>query len=243
MRRYRDTTIEDLTAQRLREYCKISEKEITPPIPIDKIIEQQFDLRIGWEEIPELKGEKILGAIYYRQKTIILNENHRKELEEKPGLERFTLGHELGHWDLFCDKGKLDALTLPGLGLENGQGKPALREGKLGLYEVIIKNAWTDDADFKKLMAIMNRKDGFFEAHAVNTYASTMLLPIDLLKESCRGKRLDNWPELYRLAEEYGVTITALKVRLSKLGHLHIGKNGSIRRGKETESRGQNRIL
>ena len=32
--------------------------------------------------------------------------------KEKPGLERSTKGHEMGHWDLFVDKGSLEHPTL-----------------------------------------------------------------------------------------------------------------------------------
>jgi hypothetical protein len=149
----------------------------------------------------------------------------------------------LGHWDLFIDKGKIDTPKLPGFDLEEQRIKTVLRDGTRGQYQVIIKNAWIDDTDYKRLKKLIDRYDPFFEAHAVNTYASTLLMPIDLLRESFKGRALYTWPELYSLAELYDVTITALRVRLQKLGILHIGENGSIRKGKEVESKGQSTLI
>ena len=58
-------------------------------------------LDILWEEIEELPGELIYGGLRMEDKLIVLNERRRALFEQKPGLERSTKGHEMGHWDLF----------------------------------------------------------------------------------------------------------------------------------------------
>jgi len=39
----------------------------------------------------------------------VLNESCRNLFEDKPGLERSTVGHEAGHWEFDVDKGALDS--------------------------------------------------------------------------------------------------------------------------------------
>jgi Zn-dependent peptidase ImmA (M78 family) len=43
-------------------------------------------------------------------------------------------------------------------------------------------------------------------------------MPEDLVRQEVRSLNLTQWPSLYRLAEAFGVTISALVVRLKELG-------------------------
>jgi hypothetical protein len=48
------------------------------------------------------------------ERKIILNEKHLALFKEKPGLERSTIGHEAGHWDVDIDRVRLLHPTFPG---------------------------------------------------------------------------------------------------------------------------------
>jgi len=84
------------------------------PIDVDLIAELVYDLRIDWEVIEE-HGRIILGGLHPRERRIAMNETHKEIFMRKPGLERFTKGHEIGHWVLHVDEASLDYPVLPGM--------------------------------------------------------------------------------------------------------------------------------
>ena len=97
LRYLRNETIEQLTADRIREYERKTGELIRFPVLVENIVEQVLDLDFDWDEIEEQPGELILGRLDATNKTILLNEKHLPLFEEKPGLERSTIGHEAGH--------------------------------------------------------------------------------------------------------------------------------------------------
>jgi hypothetical protein len=109
---YRNQEIEDLAAERLSQLARILARPLAPPIPIDLLAEQVLELDFLWEDIDELPRETVLGALHPHKRLIIMNDKHRALFDTKPGLERFTKGHEMGHWDLFIDQGALEHPTL-----------------------------------------------------------------------------------------------------------------------------------
>jgi Zn-dependent peptidase ImmA (M78 family) len=59
-------------------------------------------------------------------------------------------------------------------------------------------------------------------------FASYLLLPSHLLLPAIEGLNLQSWPDLYRLRDRFNVSITALRIRLEKLGYLFVAENGRI---------------
>ena len=98
MKFYRNQEIEELAADRLAQLAGILGRQLTPPIPIDLLAEKVLKLDFLWEEIDELPGETVLGALHPQKRLIIMNEKRRALFDAKPGLERSTKGHEMGHW-------------------------------------------------------------------------------------------------------------------------------------------------
>lgn len=89
--------IQALAASVIDDYSARFHCRITPPVPVEAIIEQHFDLKLGFidfERDTRLQG--VLGAVYVDQRLICV---HRC-LVESPweGRLNFTLAHELGHW-------------------------------------------------------------------------------------------------------------------------------------------------
>lgn len=59
-------------------------------------------------------------------------------------------------------------------------------------------------------------------------FASYLLMPTSLLIPAIDGLDLQRWPDLYRLRDQFQVSITALRIRLETLGFLHVAANGRI---------------
>ena len=218
MKFYRNNKIEDIAEGRLLELEQALGRSLSLPIPIDLFGEIVLGLDILWEELPEFPGELILGGIVPEQKLVVLNEGRRKKMEDKPGLERFTLGHEFGHWDLFVDKA---TLRHPGLFGSDDEGVFAFRSSAVG--EVAIMKKMESSPEGRKLLnKIEGRADEPDEARSVNRYAAAILMPRAMVHEEVAKVDQTQWLELYRLKDRFGVTISALRVRLEQLGLLYL---------------------
>lgn len=57
-------------------------------------------------------------------------------------------------------------------------------------------------------------------------FASYLLLPEFLLLPALENVDIQHWPDLYALRDQFQVSITALRIRLEKMGYLHIAANG-----------------
>ena len=104
----KNEVIEDVTASRIREYEAKAGVTVKLPVPVEQIVEQVLGLNLDWDEIEEQPGEQILGGLVAAERKIILNEKHLALFEAKPGLERSTIGHEAGHWDIDIDRARLN---------------------------------------------------------------------------------------------------------------------------------------
>jgi hypothetical protein len=228
----RNQEIEEIAASRLAELQRRLGRPLSPPIPIDLIAEQVLGLDFLWEPIDELPGEKILGGLVAKKRLIVLNESRKDFFAGKPGVERSTKGHEMGHWDLFIDKGSLDHPTLFDV---EGDGPFAFRSSPAG--DVAIIKALDRDSEGRELLRkIQSRADEPDEARAVNRYAAALSMPADMIRADALKIDRTHWPNLYRLAEKYEVTISALRVRLEQLGLIYVDENKKIHESRDAAS-------
>ncbi len=99
----RNETIEDITAQRIRQYEAKAGVTVALPVPVEETVEQVLGLGFDWDVIQEQTGEQILGGLDAANRKILLNDAHTDLFNEKPGLLRSTIGHEAGHWGFEVD--------------------------------------------------------------------------------------------------------------------------------------------
>lgn len=206
--------IERLAAEALREYARRSGIRLAPPVDVDRIGEVLFDL--AWE-YDMLADPSTLAALFPRGRLVRLNELHVARFTAKPGLERFTKGHEIGHWVLHADPGMRGHPDL-GLGVAqeevNDRVEPVFcRDGS--------KDATETQADM---------------------YAASLLMPIDLLLPVLRDSPPVEWRAVYGAADVFGVTVSAMRVRLEGLGLMYVDDGGDIYRSRE-ECSGQRSLF
>jgi hypothetical protein len=222
MKFYRNAAIEERAEQRIAELEKLLGRPVEPPVPLELIAEHLLGLDFLWDNIDELPGEVIFGGLRMEEKLIVLNENRRALFEEKPGLERSTKGHEMGHWDLFGRNEQAGQLVM----FEEDtrfvrRSSPA---GGVRVMKALIKTPEGQEL----LRQIQKRADDPDEARAVNRYAAALSMPKRLITEEALKIDRRSWPPLYRLAEKFEVTPTALKVRLLQLNLLYVDDNGRL---------------
>lgn len=219
MKFYRNDAIEERAEQRISELERILGRPVEPPISLELIAEHLLGVDFLWEEIEELPGELVFGGLRMEEKLIVLNESRRAMFEGKPGLERSTKGHEMGHWDLFGTKDQPSQLVM----FEEDarfvrRSTPA---GDVRVMKALIKTPEGQEL----LRKIQKRADDPDEARAVNRYAAALSMPKRLITEEAMKIDRRSWPPLYRLAERFEVSITALAVRLKQLNLLYIDEN------------------
>ncbi len=72
---------------------------ITPPIPVEEIIERCLGLEIQYVDLEKILGTRdVLGTTYVKSKRICINEKLFEHSSE--GRLVFTCAHEAGHWVL-----------------------------------------------------------------------------------------------------------------------------------------------
>lgn len=220
MRILKNKEIEDIVALRLADY-ETSNDKVSVPICVDSIIEH-CGLSILYDIIEERHGETILGGLNIKEKLIVLNEKHMKLFQEKPGLERSTKAHELGHWDIYAKKISENASLSFDFCEDTKQ--MVLRNSKQGFLSVLL-TAWIDEDAYNVYKEYTNRKDHPYVESAVDRYASYLLMPEHLIKDYALYSDLTNYRNLYKMAEQFEVTISALCVRLQRLNIIYIRDN------------------
>jgi Zn-dependent peptidase ImmA (M78 family) len=236
MRIIRNKEVEDIVAARLADY-ENSNGKVAAPVSVDRIIEH-CGLSILYDTIEEKPGETILGGLNTKEKLIVINEQHMKLFEEKPGLERSTKAHELGHWDIYSDKASENECLSFNYGDQTNQ--VVLRNSKRGPLSIIL-NAWIDDDVYRVYKEYTNRKDHPNVESAVDRYANSLLMPEQLVKDYSLTVDLTEWKNLYKMAKHFEVTISSLCVRLQRLNMIYI-KDKKIYRSKG-EAMGQKALF
>lgn len=212
--------IDDITALRIRQYEQLTGTPVTFPVPIENIVEQVLGLDFDWVEIDERTGEQILAGLVPEERRILLNARHLDLFDAKPGLERSTIGHEAGHWDLDIDRTSLHHPSLPGITppcdtlRRNATDQEILTE--------ILNRAVADVRYFHLYRRLTAGQDPPDVKSAVDRYQSSLLMPSWLIREAVQNLDVTYWPDLYELAELAQVTISNLVVRLHRLNIIFI---------------------
>lgn len=217
----RNEVIEDVTAQRIREYESKTGVTVQFPVPIEEIVEQVLGLDFDWDVIQEQPGEQILGGLDVANRKILINEAHADLFESKPGLLRSTIGHEAGHWELDVDRSKSAHPLLPGLDLAPCMAKRHACKSD-HLIEVLFTRAMTDERAYRVYKDLTAGQDAPEVRSAVDRYQSALLMPKWLIQSVGEQHDFTKWPDLYRLAEKAQVNITNLTVRLQRLGLIYL---------------------
>lgn len=204
----------------------------SPPVPIEKILAHSYKLTVLWDDIEEYEHEEILGGLNTSERLIILNENKRDLFNDKPGLERSTIGHEAGHWEFDVDKGALDHPTLfEKLSKEQIMLRSSKKHGQI----LIFRNTTYRATDISNPSSLLSDEPD--QKIVVNRFAAALNMPRNLIEKASQKFNLYMWSTkehgLYSMAEAFEVNISALVVRLRQLGYIYVDKNGSIHKSQD----------
>lgn len=240
MRFWQNAAIESRASERISELGVRLARPVEAPIPIEVLVEGILGLDFLWEEAKEEPGEVVLAYLCPDRRLVVMNEKHQALFQRRPGLERFTVMHEAGHWDLFLRDATTDHPQLFG---DTVSGPSASRERYRHLTKVTIPRELLKDPDgIELLTSITSREDDKDERRAVNRYAAAILMPPTLLRRDAQTREIAGWTDIYWLADRYKVTPTAMRIRLEQLGISSIDEDGVVH-GSRAEREGQQRLF
>jgi Zn-dependent peptidase ImmA (M78 family) len=103
----------------------------------------------------------------------------------------------------------------------------------------IIQKLLSSEEGRDLLRQINARADSAEEGRSVNRYAAAILMPRAIVIDEAKTVDRTKWPNLYRLAERFDVTITALVVRLQQLNLLYVDQATNALYASRDEAHGQ----
>jgi hypothetical protein len=183
-----------------------------PPVPIEEILEQYLRLHLEFDNIHERLGlDQVDGATVAETRQVFVDE--RLDPIEHPELEgryRFTVAHEIGHWQMHREVRDLHLL---------GQGRNPAAVGSYREFE------WQADkfASYLLMPEHLVRR----QWKAVFGQEDPLILKTDVaaMGASNLGSRAE-FVEAFAnhhsesLASEFKVSVTAMRIRLQELGLL-----------------------
>lgn len=102
LRFMQDQEFEDEADLLLAEYGRARTPVVTPPVPIDEIVEIYLQLQLEFLDMRQLFGvDDVHGALWVNEHRVGIDQ--RLDPTENPaklGRYHFTLAHEAGHWRL-----------------------------------------------------------------------------------------------------------------------------------------------
>jgi hypothetical protein len=210
-----------------------------PPVPVEDIAERLLDLSIVRdEEIEEAEGEVVLGCIRPGTKEIVLNQRHAAAFEQHPGRERYTIGHEIGHADVYGEVAVASQHEVfRGLAMMHTPKKSSATRGTVQVVRAAFTPQMaamlarcTPDVKAEVLPRLRDAEvkaasgaDSPLVRRAVEHYAATLLMPRDLLTAVIRDEQVDLTAAgaISRLARRFVVSWSAMRIQLEELGLIH----------------------
>ena len=162
-------------------------------VDIDALIEFDFNLEIDWKDIDYLApGELVLAAIFPKHKRICMNETQKALFLEKMGTMNFSKAHELGHWVLHVTE------------------------------QVEYAQLSFTESDTYFCRSTSKKPPQEFQA---DMFAASILMPKNIIAGVVNELKKQGsvaWPELYKLKDDFEVSISALTTRIQELKLLSI---------------------
>ena len=210
--------INQVASELLLGYEDYTGQTLSPPIPVEDIIERYLELDLQYVDFYQKHGlDNVFGALYVKERTVAISESLLQDKNE--GRLIFTCAHEVGHWCLhrrhvdvagraagedgvvLCRTGKSSKLPL--------EWQADYFAGCLLMPEEMVRGAWSRAFCIESgPMIICNVKKSF----------RTLDLPDFKSFDTC----IENWHMIADIVKRAGnfsnVSKQSMMIRLQELG-------------------------
>ncbi len=153
--------IERETNKLLADYAFRYGEIVEPPIDIEGIIESLLELDLRFDDLKTSLGQDVLGATWIKERKVRIDQSLDPTLNyQKEGRYRFTLAHEVGHWQLHrpiieaksLQHSLFDEATEPSIVCRSATKDPMEWQadsfaGYLLMPEFLVRQRWIDYND------------------------------------------------------------------------------------------------
>jgi Zn-dependent peptidase ImmA (M78 family) len=231
----REEQIERDTEALLAEFERARYIRITPPVPIEDIIEKHLKILVEFDElhevlgVPRSRGETdsdILGAMFPDEQRIVVDASlDPEENPSKEGRYRFTLAHETGHWRLHRHLFEGDLAQQPtaaSVVCRSSQAKEPIERqadcyaGCLLMPRRLVFDAWSERCGSRKpfVYAVAKKMPDFKPRWSNWVRIGHAMLPAVEEHQFAFNKIAGEF------AERFCVSAEAMRIRLENLGLL-----------------------
>jgi len=195
----------------LGRFWQAHDVPLSLPIPIEDILERHLQLSLGFDDLHERfnvpqtgEAPDVLGALFVQEQEVLINEVLDPDVDpSREGRFRFTVSHEIGHWQLHRE---VVSASTEELELFDAGAEPSIICRRSQAREPI---EWQADA-----------------------FAACLLMPRRLVADAWRGHFGDQRSRIVPddeevryhmrpLAAEFLVSFAAMRIRCEQLGLLH----------------------
>lgn len=240
----KDVEIEEKAAEILDRYVSGGRQKPQLPIDIDTLTEVNFRFKVAWEPIddpPDCQTfatlQPVIGNALCVAK-LTLNEAFREFLTEHPEIERFTRGHELCHWLMHIDLGKLKTGLLFG---EEPADEPRYHRSHYNSGQLtpeqkdrLAKFAVQNEQAYRLLKPRANDPEACIEPQWMHRqaeqFSACLLVPrLPLMEFLNSGDDPASYATHKKLVDVFQVSKQVMQIRLKKLGIIEEDSTGSFR--------------
>jgi hypothetical protein len=133
-----DVAVEASASALLAAHARRAASQIRPPVPVESILQDHLRLHLGFDDLRTSLGvPDVLGALYMDSGEVVIDQTlDPDEHSSALGRYRFTLAHEIGHWELhralFAFQQRQDDLfakpAAPSIVCRTSQGKERIEQ-------------------------------------------------------------------------------------------------------------------
>ena len=210
--------INQMATEVLLGYEDHTGQTLSPPIPVEDIIERYLELDLHYVDFFEKYGlDNVFGALYVKKRTVAISESLFQDKNE--GRLIFTCAHEVGHWCLHRQHVEIASRTSGKEGVvlcRTGRTSKLPVEwqadyfaGCLLMPEEMVRGAWNRAFDLERdTLQICNVKKSFrtFDAPGLKSF------------DPC----IENWHVIADIVRANGnfsnVSKQSMIIRLQELG-------------------------
>lgn len=224
--------------QLLEDYSREHGVVREPPVPVEEILELHLRLSFGFANLRrDLGVPDVLGALWVEDREVRVDEQLDPDVHQGvEGRYRFTLAHEIGHWQLHRDAlSKTQQADLPGGMRERPSVVCRSSEAKapiewqadrfaadLLMPERMVREQWTRAKGNAAPLAYQD----FQHTQYARRPPSRGLTRIGLVAlRSIEAEHTYFFEQVARqFAPRFGVSILAMRIRLEELGLLRVNR-------------------
>jgi hypothetical protein len=213
-----------------------------PPVPIEDVLECHLGISLGFDDLSERFGSNdILGAIWITRREVLIDQRlDPVEHASSEGRYRFTLAHEIGHWelhrDLLTDARQLglpgDLTSTPSLICRKSEAKKPIEwqadrfAADLLMPAALVRNEWLKTVGNVNPLVYEDHKNTAF---ARRPHARGMTSVGTVMRHVTEKEHSYFFENVAReFAPRFCVSNQAMRIRLEDIGLLQIHREATL---------------